>query len=98
MSSADASWLHLWEGLSTFGFVLVIVGCVIEGVEHFWKFKKGETRKKHFIEKIGWFILVGGLAIEFLAEKRAKRIADAENARLTKEAGDAIQISGEANE
>src|SRR6267143_4120927 len=98
MSYVDASWLNFWEWFSAIGFVFVIAGCVMEGVEHFIKFKKGESKKRHTLEKYGWFILVGGLAMEFLGDHRAKRIASKEDARLTNEAGQAHERAEHANE
>jgi len=97
MSSNDAFWLTAWEWTATIGFVLVIVGVVIEGVEHFKKFTKKQHARKLHIEKIGWLILVAGLALEFLAEHAAKRISDRENSRLNKEAGDARKEASDAN-
>src|SRR5436190_10224772 len=97
MSSSDASWLGFWEWFATIGFALVLIGVVIEGVEHFIKFPRKDSVKKRHIEKIGWFILVGGLAMEFLGEKRAKRITDREMGRLTTEAAEAQKQSGIAN-
>jgi hypothetical protein len=74
------------------------VGCVIEGVEHFVKFKRNESQKRKGIEKLGWLILVGGLAMEFTGDNRAKRIADRENKRLAVEAAEARRDAGKANE
>src|SRR5690349_5636790 len=98
MSSTDSWWLIFWEWFANIGFSLVIIGCVIEGVEHFVKFKRSESRKRKGIEKFGWLILVAGLAMEFLGDKRAKRIADRENRRLTVEAAQALEEAGKANE
>jgi len=83
MSSADSWWLSFWEWFASVGFLLVIVGCIIEGVEHLVKFKRSEAHKRKGIEKLGWLILVVGLAMEFLGDRRAKRIADRENRRLS---------------
>src|SRR5437762_11505541 len=98
MSSIDSSWLSFWEWFATIGFILVIAGCIIEGVEHFVKFKRNESKRRKEIEKLGWLILVGGLAMEFLGDKRAKRIADRENWRLTSEAAEARKDAGKAND
>jgi hypothetical protein len=98
MSSIDSWWLTFWEWFATIGFLLVIVGCIIEGVEHFCKFKRGEAHRRKGIEKLGWLILVAGLAMEFLGDKRAKRIADRENIRLTNEAAQASEDASKANE
>jgi uncharacterized membrane protein len=98
MSSSDAFWLSIWEVLATIGFIIVIIGVVIEGVEHFAKFAKKEHSRKLRIEKLGWFLVVLGLAMEFLGDHAAKRISDREAARLNAEAGDARRIAGDANE
>lgn len=98
MSSSEALWLKIWEAIATFGFVLVIIDVVIEGVEHFKKFTKKDHARKLHIEKIGWLILVAGLAMEFLGDHAAKRISSREGARLNKEAADARQFAGQANE
>ena len=98
MSSSETLWLKIWEIIATVGFVLVIIGVVIEGVEHFKKFSKKEQVRKLHIEKIGWLILVAGLAMEFLGDHAAKRISNRENARLHDEATRAQQAAGEANE
>jgi hypothetical protein len=98
MSSIDSWWLSFWSYCATFGFILVILGCIIEGVEHFVKFKRSESHKRKGIEKLGWLILVGGLAMEFLGDKRARRITDRENRRLTVEAAQALKDAGKANE
>lgn len=89
MSSSDALWLNLWETIGTIGFVLVIIGVIIEGVEHFKKFPKKEHARKLQIEKLGWYVVVIGLAMEFWGDHAAKRISERESARLNKEAGDA---------
>jgi hypothetical protein len=98
MSDLDSRWLSIWEWCGSIGFLLVILGCVIEGVEHFIKFKRGESPKRKGIEKIGWLILVAGLAMEFIGDKRAKRISDRENRRLSVEAAEARKDAGKANE
>jgi len=98
-------WLKIWEVCASIGFWLVIIGVVVEGVEHFVKFPRKDSLKKRHIEKIGWLILVAGLAMEFFGQHQAKRIADRESARLTKEAAQARKeaeianrLAGEANE
>jgi hypothetical protein len=96
MSSSDAAWLIIWEWFATIGFAVVIAGVFIEGVEHFRKFPKKEKSRKKHIEKIGWFLVVAGLAAEFLGDHAAKRISDREAARLNREAGDARKIAGDA--
>jgi len=96
MSSSDALWLKIWGMFAAIGFVLVIIGVIIEGVEHFKKFPRKEQARKLQIEKIGWFIVVVGLAMEFLGDNAAKRISDREAARLNKEAGDARVTAGNA--
>lgn len=93
MSSSDAMWLRIWEWIATIGFLLVLVGVVIEGVEHFKKFSKKEHARKLHIEKIGWLILVVGLAMEFLGDHAAKRISDREYARLSAEAAESKERS-----
>jgi len=82
-------WLKIWEAVATVGFIIVIIGVIIEGVEHFRKFSKKEHARKLHIEKIGWLLVVGGLAMEFLGDHAAKRISNRETARLNKEAGNA---------
>jgi hypothetical protein len=96
MSSSDALWLKIWGAFAAIGFIMVIIGVIIEGVEHFKKFPRKEHARKLQIEKIGWFIVVIGLAMEFLGDSAAKRISDREAARLNKEAGDARKDAGEA--
>jgi hypothetical protein len=105
MSPSDALWLKIWGLFAAIGFIMVIGGVVIEGVEHFKKFPKKEHGRKLQIEKIGWFIVVVGLAMEFLGDHAAKRISDREDARVNKEAadsrvtaGNAEREAGEANE
>lgn len=95
MSTNDAIWLGAWEKLASFGFLLVIIGVVLEGVGHFWKFPKEEEARKLKIEKAGWLILVAGLAMEFLGDQFAKRIADRETARLAVLAGNANRTAEE---
>ena len=89
MSSSEALWLNIWEAFAAIGFIIVIIGVVIEGIEHFKDFPKKEHARKLRIEKIGWFLVVVGLAMEFLGDHAAKRIADRENARLNNQAGNA---------
>ncbi|HEX3856257.1 MAG TPA: hypothetical protein VHY30_03040 [Verrucomicrobiae bacterium] len=98
MSSSDAFWLIFWEAFAAIGFIIVIIGVIIEGVEHFKKFPRKENARKLQIEKIGWFLVVVGLAMEFLGDHAAKRISDREDARLNKEAGDARKDAGIAIE
>jgi len=98
MSPIDSWWLGFWEWFAIIGFLLVIIGCVIEGVEHFVHFKGDESPKRKRIEKLGWLILVVGLTMEFLGDNQAKRIADRENSRLTGVAAQALQDAGAANE
>lgn len=98
MSSSDALWLSVWGLVAAIGFIIVIIGVIIEGVEHFKKFPKKDQARKLHIEKIGWFLVVGGLAMEFLGDHAAKRISDREAARLNQEAGDARKDSGKAIE
>src|SRR5258707_8209583 len=96
MSSSDALWLNVWGIFAAIGFIIVIIGVIIEGVEHFKKFPRKENARKLQIEKIGWFLVVGGLAIEFLGDHAAKRISDRENARVNREAADARVTAGNA--
>lgn len=96
MSSSDALWLNVWGTVAAIGFIIVIIGVIIEGVEHFKKFPRKENARKLQIEKIGWFLVVAGLAMEFLGDHAAKRISDREDARLNKEAGDARETAGNA--
>ena len=96
MIFSDSPSLKFWEVFATIGFALVLLGVVIEGVEHFVKFKKGEAKRRHLIEKIGWFILVGGLSMELLGDQMAKRISRRQNAELEREAGDARKDAAEA--
>jgi uncharacterized membrane protein len=89
MSSSDAFWLNVWGTVAAIGFIIVIIGVIIEGVEHFKKFPRTENARKLQIEKIGWFLVVAGLAMEFLGDHAAKRISDREGARLNEEAANA---------
>lgn len=89
MSSLHEFWLMVWGTVATIGFIIVIIGVTIEGVEHFKKFPRKDNARKHQIEKLGWFLVVAGLAMEFLGDHAAKRITDQEGARLNKEAADA---------
>lgn len=89
MNPLDSWWFEFWESVATIGIILLILGCVLEGVGHFKTFRRDESAKKHRIEKLGWFILVVGLSMEFVGDHKAKRYADAENARLTEQAGSA---------
>jgi hypothetical protein len=98
MSSSDALWLRIWGVFAAIGFIIVIIGVVIEGVEHFKQFQKKEHARKLQIEKLGWFLVVVGLGMEFLGDNAAKRISDRESARLNKEAGDARKDAGAAVE
>jgi hypothetical protein len=82
MTASDSSWLKFWEALATSGFLLVLVGVIFEGVEHFIRFPKRQISRKRRIEKNAWFVLVVGLAMELLGDNRAKRITDADNVRL----------------
>jgi uncharacterized membrane protein len=104
MSFSDTLWLKIWSTTAVIGFLIVIIGVVIEGVEHFKKFSKKDRVRKLKIEKFGWFLVVIGLAMEFLGDHAAKRISNRETARLNrdagearKEAGNAIKQAGEAN-
>jgi hypothetical protein len=94
MNAPDTSWLKFWEGFATVGFILVIVGVIIEGVEFTRWVKDEHARKK--IEKLGWLVLVVGLGIEFLGGHKAKIITDWQNARLNQEAGQAQKEAGKA--
>jgi hypothetical protein len=98
MTPSDEAWLGIWEFISSLGFLMVIIGCIIEGVEHFAHFPRKLTKWKHGIEKFGWYIICIGLSMEFVGEKRAKRIADRENTRLTAEAGEAHKYAAYAIE
>ena len=95
MSTDDAIWLGAWVKLASFGFLLVILGVVLEGVGHFRRFPKEQDTRKLKIEKAGWLILVVGLAMEFLGDQFAKRIADRETARLAVLAGNANRTAEE---
>jgi hypothetical protein len=112
MSLSSESLLGFWEWFATVGFVSVIIGVIVEGVEHFRKFPKKEHTRQLHIEKIGWFVVVGGLAMEFLGDQFANRIKDERNAKsneraaiaekqmegLRKDAGEAMRQAGQANE
>src|SRR6266850_971314 len=92
MTPSDSYWLKFWEVFATIGFLLVILGVVLEGAGYFTNWFKDEANRLR-IGRFGWFILVGGLSMEFLGEHKAKRIADRENARLTGEAAEANERS-----
>jgi hypothetical protein len=96
MNFSDAFWLNVWGKFAAIGFIIVIIGVFIEGVEHFKKFHGKENTRKLQIEKIGWFLVVAGLAMEFLGDHAVKRISDREDARLNKEAADARLTAGRA--
>ncbi len=93
----DSSSLTFWEIISEVGFIMVVVGVVGEGaelvVEWIKRHEEGGTRKKRKwllpVETLSFVILVVGLAMEFLGSHKSMRIADADNARLNKEAGHA---------
>ena len=61
MSSSDSFWLGILEWVGTIGFVAVIIGVAIEGVEHFGKFPRKDHARQKRIEKLGWFLVVAGL-------------------------------------
>jgi hypothetical protein len=105
MNSLDAFWLSFLGTFATIGFIIVIIGVVIEGVEHFKKFPRKEHARKLRIEKLGWFLVIVGLAMELLGDHAAKRISDREAARLNMMASNArsdaaksFKQAGEAKE
>lgn len=103
MNSLDSTSLTFWESVGLWGFIFVWVGVAGEGVDIFIKLfcKKLHERKKHSLDVIGavfWVVLVIALAIEFLGNVQAMRIADLINSRLNDEAGQARKAAGEANE
>lgn len=103
MFSLDAVSLKVWESVAEWGFVLVFVGVAGEGGEIvaklFFKnsFKKRE-RAWDICSAVFWLVLVVGLAVELIGTHMATRIADRENARLTKEASVARLEAAQANE
>jgi hypothetical protein len=91
MITFDSSSLKFWESVGLWGFVFVWVGVAGEGVEIFIKFFRPKlyNRKKSCLDAIGavfWIVLVVALAVEFIGNIKAMRIADAENARLNERA------------
>jgi hypothetical protein len=103
MTALDSSSLKFWEVVGLWGFIFVWVGVAGEGVEIFIKLfqRKLYERKKFCLDVIGavfWIVLVIGLAVEFLGNVKAMRIADSINSRLDAEAGQARQNAGAAIE
>jgi hypothetical protein len=101
----DSSSLKLWEFVSEFGFVMVIVGVVGEGFELIVKWgdrRRGKaTSKKDLewllpVETLFFVILTIGLAMEFLGSHNAMRISDAENGRLNLLSNGAYERSANA--
>jgi hypothetical protein len=87
MTALDSSTLKFWESVGLWGFVFVWVGVAGEGIEIFIKLFRPKLyeRKKLCLDVIGavfWIVLVMALAVEFLGNVKAMRIADAENTRL----------------
>lgn len=95
MTALDSSSLKFWEVFSEIGFVLVIVGVAGEAVELFERLVRRKSARI-FWAKVFWGILVFGLAMEFLGSHNASRIADTENAKLSKLAGEAAERAAKA--
>src|ERR1035438_1455022 len=87
MTALDSSSLKLWESVGLWGFVFVWVGVAGEGAEIIAKLRFKESFKRHehswdICSGICWLILVVALAVEFIGNVNAMRIADRENTRL----------------
>jgi hypothetical protein len=103
MTALDSSSLKFWESIGLWGFIFVWVGVAGEGVEIFIKLfrRKLYERKKFCLDVIGaafWVVLVVALAVEFLGNAKAMRIADSINSQLDAEAGQARKDAGAAIE
>ncbi|HWY29471.1 MAG TPA: hypothetical protein VNX46_01875 [Candidatus Acidoferrum sp.] len=98
MTVLDSSSLKFWESFETLGFLMVLLGVVFEGIEHWGKFKKGENVRKKRLEKKGWLVLVVGLAIELIGGNMAWRISDRINAELLATASRSELKAAQANE
>lgn len=103
MTALDSASLKFWESVGLWGFIFVWVGVAGEGVEIFIKLfnRKLYERKQFCLDVIGaafWIVLVVALAVEFLGNEKAMRIADSINTQLDIEAGQARKEAGQANE
>jgi hypothetical protein len=100
MSATDASSLSFWELVATIGFICVIIGVAIEGVEHFSKETLDENLKKRRknVERFGWLIVVLSLATEFFGDHKVKGITTRETQRMTVELTFATTNAAIANE
>jgi hypothetical protein len=104
MTIADSSSLIIWEWVENIGWVLVILGCIGEGVSEFTKCPANDE-KRHKFGKLSWLVLIAGLGLEYLGSGRVGAIKDLQVAQLKKEAGEATkraaladERAGEANE
>jgi hypothetical protein len=87
MTVLDSAALKTWESVGLWGFVFVWVGVAGEGAEIIAKLRFKKSFKKHehswdIVSGICWLILVVALAVEFMGNVNAMRIADRENTRL----------------
>jgi hypothetical protein len=103
MTALDSASLKFWESVGLWGFIFVWVGVAGEGVEIFIKLfqRKLYERKKFCLDVIGaifWAVLVVALAVEFLGNVKAMRIAESINSQLDVEAGRARKEAGAAIE
>lgn len=111
MSAIDASSLNFWETVADVGTWFVIIGVAGEGLEILLKLRRHKSKNEKFltwyakhdfaIEIIGgicWLMVVVGLGIEFEGNHKSQQIVKNENTRITKEAGKAIGLAGDANE
>lgn len=88
MTAGDFSALKFWQVAEDIAWIMVIVGCIGEGMADFTNFPKDENGR-HKMGRLSWLILLAGLALEFLSAGKVTTIKDLEVARLGKEAADA---------
>jgi hypothetical protein len=97
--------LLFWESVATWGFRAVIVGVAIESVELAkkladtnWKFSSKFEGRMLIVESLGFLILLSGLAVEYWGANRASVISHSIIADSLKEAADANEKAGTANQ
>jgi len=109
MTAADAASLSSWESIANFGTWLVIIGVAGEGLEILFKICEHKFRENRFLKWCGahefwidilggicWIMVVIGLVMELRGSNEAQLIVKQENARVTKEAGEAVERAGNA--